>query len=66
MQEDGDVKLAGCRVMPLFVVAVMAVTGRLGLDQLSWLMPARWGYAAPASTVDLRHLVPPTLLPQDR
>jgi hypothetical protein len=62
--------------MPLFVVAVMAqlvlcggmvpVTGRLGLDQLSWLMPARWGYAAAASTVDLRHLVPPTLLPQDQ
>jgi len=64
------------QIMPLFVVAVMAqlvlcggmvpVTGRLGLDQLSWLMPARWGYAAAASTVDLRHLVPPTLLPQDQ
>jgi ABC transport system ATP-binding/permease protein len=64
------------QIMPLFVVAVMAqlvlcggmvpVTGRLGLDQMSWLMPARWGYAAAASTVDLRHLVPPTLLPQDQ
>ena len=64
------------QIMPLFVVAVMAqlvlcggmvpVTGRLGLDQLSWLMPARWGYAAAASTVDLRHLVPPSLLPQDQ
>jgi ABC transport system ATP-binding/permease protein len=62
--------------MPLFVVAVMAqlvlcggmvpVTGRLGLDQLSWLMPARWGYAAASSTVDVRHLVPGSLLPQDR
>ncbi len=64
------------QIMPLFVVAVMAqlvlcggmvpVTGRLGLDQLSWLMPARWGYAAAASTVDVRHLVPATLLPQDQ
>jgi ABC transport system ATP-binding/permease protein len=64
------------QIMPLFVVAVMAqlvlcggmvpVTGRLGLDQLSWLMPARWGYAAASSTVDVRHLVPASLLPQDR
>ncbi len=64
------------QIMPLFVVAVMAqlvlcggmvpVTGRIGLDQLSWLMPARWGYAAASSTVDVRHLVPPTLLPQDQ
>jgi ABC transport system ATP-binding/permease protein len=67
---------SGEQIMPLFVVAVMAqlvlcggmvpVTGRLGLDQLSWVMPARWGYAAAASTVDIRNLVPPTLLPQDQ
>jgi ABC transport system ATP-binding/permease protein len=64
------------QIMPLFVVAVMAqlvlcggmvpVTGRLGLDQLSFAMPARWGYAAAASTVDVRHLVPGSLLPEDR
>jgi ABC transport system ATP-binding/permease protein len=64
------------QIMPLFVVAVMAqlvlcggmvpVTGRLGLNQLSWVMPARWGYAAASSTVDVRHLVPVSLLPQDR
>ncbi|GAA4536743.1 FHA domain-containing protein [Mycobacterium paraffinicum] len=64
------------QIMPLFVVTVMAqlvlcggmvpVTGRLGLDQLSFGMPARWGYAAAASTVDLRHLVPGSLLSQDR
>ena len=29
-------------------------------------MPARWGYAAAASTVDVRHLVPGSLLPEDR
>jgi ABC-type multidrug transport system ATPase subunit len=64
------------QVMPLFVVAVMAqlvlcggmvpVTGRLGLDQLSFAMPTRWGYAAAASTIDLRTLVPGSVLPQDR
>jgi ABC transport system ATP-binding/permease protein len=64
------------QIMPLFVVSIMAqlvlcggmvpVTGRLGLDQLSFVMPARWGYAAAASTVDLRHLVPGSLIPEDR
>jgi ABC transport system ATP-binding/permease protein len=64
------------QIMPLFVVSIMAqlvlcggmvpVTGRLALDQLSFAMPARWGYAAAASTVDVRHLVPGSLLPQDR
>jgi ABC transport system ATP-binding/permease protein len=42
------------------------VTGRLGLDQLSFAMPTRWGYAAAASTVDVRTLVPGSMLPQDR
>jgi hypothetical protein len=32
---------------------------------MSWITPARWGYAASASTVDLRTLVPGTLTPQD-
>jgi ABC transport system ATP-binding/permease protein len=64
------------QIMPLFVVSVMAqlvlcggmvpVTGRLGLDQLSFAMPTRWGYAAAASTVDLRELVPGSLVPKDR
>ena len=64
------------QIMPLFVVAVMAqlvlcggmvpVTGRMGLDQLSFAMPARWGYAAASSTVDLRSLVPGGELPHDR
>ncbi|KLO41048.1 ABC transporter ATP-binding protein [Mycobacterium nebraskense] len=51
------------QIMPLLVVAVMSqlvfsggmipVTGRLGLDQMSWATPARWGFAASASTIDL-------------
>lgn len=56
------------QVMPLLVVSVMAqlvlcggmipVTGRAGLHELSWVAPARWGYAAGAATVDLRALDP--------
>ncbi|BBY08586.1 ABC transporter ATP-binding protein [Mycobacterium noviomagense] len=64
------------QIMPLLVVSIMAqlvlsgglvpVTGRLLLDQLSFAMPSRWGYAAAASTIDLRHLVPGSLIPKDR
>ncbi len=63
------------QIMPLLVVAVMSqlvfsggmipVTDRLVLDQLSWVTPARWGFAASASTVDLIHLVPGPLTPKD-
>jgi hypothetical protein len=51
------------QVMPVLVVTVMGqlvlcggmipVTGRLVLSELSWLAPARWGYAAGAGTADL-------------
>jgi len=40
---------------PVLVVTVMA---QPVLAQLSWLAPARWGYAAGASTVDLRQAGP--------
>lgn len=63
------------QIMPLLVVAVMSqlvfsggmipVTGRLGLDQMSWVTPARWGFAASASTADLSKLVPGPLSPKD-
>jgi ABC-type multidrug transport system ATPase subunit len=63
------------QIMPLLVVSLMLqlvlagglipVTGRIFLDQLSWVAPSRWGYAASASTVDLRALVPGSLLPKD-
>jgi hypothetical protein len=55
------------QILPMLVISVMLsivlagglipVTGRLVLNQLSWTLPARWGFAASASTVDLRHLV---------
>jgi ABC-type multidrug transport system ATPase subunit len=63
------------QMMPLLVVTVMAqlvfsggmipVTGRVVLDQLSWITPARWGFASSASTVALRDLVPPPITPAD-
>ena len=64
------------QIMPLLVVAIMSqlvfsggmvpVTNRLVLDQLSWVTPARWGFAASASTVDLINMVPGPLTPKDR
>ncbi|MFW3112654.1 transmembrane ABC transporter ATP-binding protein [Mycobacterium haemophilum DSM 44634] len=63
------------QIMPLLVVAVMSqlvfsggmipVTARLGLDQMSWATPARWGFATSAATVDLIKLVPGPLTPKD-
>ncbi|MFI6870121.1 FHA domain-containing protein [Nocardia sp. NPDC050406] len=54
------------QVMPLLVVAIMfqlvmaggmiPVTDRVVLDQVSWLFPSRWGYAAGASTVNVREI----------
>jgi ABC-type multidrug transport system ATPase subunit len=59
------------QILPMLVISVMLsivlagglipVTGRLVLNQLSWALPARWGFAASASTVDLRHIA--TLVP---
>jgi ABC-type multidrug transport system ATPase subunit len=63
------------QMMPLLVVAVMSqlvfsggmipVTGRIVLDQLSWITPARWGFASSASTIALCDLVPPPITPAD-
>jgi ABC transport system ATP-binding/permease protein len=63
------------QIMPLLVIAIMSqlvfqggmipVTGRVVLDQLSWVTPARWGFASTASTIDLLRLVPGPLTPQD-
>jgi hypothetical protein len=49
----------------VFSGGMIPVTDRLVLDQLSWLTPARWGFAASASTVDLITLVPGPLTPKD-
>lgn len=54
------------QAMPLLVLTTMAqlvlcggltpIDGRVALEQLSWLLPSRWGLAATASTVDLTYM----------
>ncbi|MEV0293286.1 FHA domain-containing protein [Nocardia sp. NPDC050710] len=54
------------QVMPMLVVMIMVqlvmagglipVTDRPGLEQISWLFPSRWGYAAGASTVNIKEI----------
>ncbi|OMC32326.1 ABC transporter ATP-binding protein [Mycobacterium colombiense] len=63
------------QIMPLLVVSLMMqmvlsggmvpVTNRIFLDQLSWLVPSRWGYAAQGSTVDLWAVSPGPQSPRD-
>jgi ABC-type multidrug transport system ATPase subunit len=63
------------QIMPMLVVLVISqlvfcggmipVAHRLLVDQLSWFTPARWGFAASASTVDLIKLVPTPSAPHD-
>jgi ABC transport system ATP-binding/permease protein len=37
----------------VFSGALFPIAGRAGLEQIAWFVPARWGYAAAASTVDV-------------
>jgi hypothetical protein len=39
---------------------MIPVTGRVVLEQMSWGLPARWWFAASASTTDLRGIAPLT------
>jgi hypothetical protein len=58
------------QILPMLVITVMLsivfaggmipVTGRVVLEQMSWGLPARWGFAASASTTDLRGIAPLT------
>ncbi|WP_157249884.1 FHA domain-containing protein [Nonomuraea typhae] len=40
----------------VFIGKLIEVVGRTGLEQLTWLIPTRWGYAAAAATVDLQKI----------
>ncbi|WP_239655104.1 ATP-binding cassette domain-containing protein [Mycobacterium riyadhense] len=40
----------------LFAGGLVSLVGTWGYDQISWLVPAQWGFAATASTVDLRRV----------
>ncbi|GBE65793.1 ABC transporter ATP-binding/permease protein [Mycobacterium sp. MFM001] len=64
------------QIMPLLVVSIMSqlvlcggmgipVTGRFGLNQLSFVTPGRWGFAAGASSIDFPHLVKVPQIPTD-
>jgi ABC transport system ATP-binding/permease protein len=37
----------------VFAGAMFPIANRFGLEQVAWLVPARWGFAALASTVDV-------------
>jgi ABC transport system ATP-binding/permease protein len=37
----------------VFAGAIFPLDGRFALEHISWLVPARWGFAASASTVDV-------------
>jgi ABC transport system ATP-binding/permease protein len=64
------------QIMPMLVVSIMSqlvfsggmiwVTDRIFLDQLSWGTPARWGFAASASTIDTHRLIPGPTDPKDQ
>jgi ABC-type multidrug transport system ATPase subunit len=64
------------QIMPMLVVSIMSqlvfsggmiwVTDRIVLDQLSWATPARWGFAASASTIDAHRLIPGPTDPKDQ
>jgi ABC-type multidrug transport system ATPase subunit len=57
------------KTLPLLVVTVLVevvlsggvirLNGSAGLEQIAWLTPSRWGFAAVASTIDLNHVTPP-------
>ena len=41
----------------VFTGGLLALADKVGLNQLSWLFPARWGFAAAAATTDLNHVM---------
>ena len=57
------------KAMPLLVMlaivqvilsgGVLPLNGKVGLNQLSWITPSRWGFASTASTVKLNVISPP-------
>jgi ABC-type multidrug transport system ATPase subunit len=61
------------KTMPLLVVGVMfqviltggifPVAGKVGLEQIAYVAPSRWGFAAVASTVNLNVIQQPKLPP---
>jgi ABC-type multidrug transport system ATPase subunit len=48
----------GTMVQVILSGGVFALVGMTGLQQLAWVAPARWGFGAAASTVDLNVITP--------
>jgi ABC transport system ATP-binding/permease protein len=58
------------KTMPILMVLVVveviltggvfAIAGKAGLEQIAWLSPSRWGYAATGATANLNVLAPPS------
>ncbi|MFI1111932.1 MULTISPECIES: FHA domain-containing protein [Streptomyces] len=46
-------------VQLVFTGTLFQIYGKLGLEQLAWLMPSRWALAAAGSTLDLSHVMTP-------
>ncbi|MEC4765119.1 ATP-binding cassette domain-containing protein [Mycobacterium sherrisii] len=42
----------------LFAGGLITLVGHWGYDQVSWFVPAQWGFAATASTIDLHRVDP--------
>ncbi|WEH12640.1 FHA domain-containing protein [Streptomyces sp. VNUA24] len=47
-------------VQVVFCGALLDVSGTIVLEQLAWLVPSRWAFAAMAGTIDLERIVPDT------
>jgi hypothetical protein len=45
-------------VQMVFTGAIFQLFNKPGLEQVAWLMPARWGVAATGNTLDLAHISP--------
>ncbi|MFD5426679.1 FHA domain-containing protein [Streptomyces sp. NPDC127084] len=45
-------------VQIVFCGALLELDGVRGMEQISWLVPARWAFAAMADTVDIARIVP--------
>jgi hypothetical protein len=41
----------------VFTGGLLALADKVGLNQVSWLFPGRWGFAAAAATMDLNHVM---------
>ncbi|MDX2550940.1 FHA domain-containing protein [Streptomyces stelliscabiei] len=50
-------------VQVVFCGALLDVNGTIVLEQLAWLVPSRWAFAAMAGTIDLERIVPDTTDP---